>query len=198
MSPNDTTGPWDNVSDAMDALDEAGRPQAPSLDGVDPNARQSGRRLAAIHRMHLRDIVQARVLLDRITQGGVGADALVQAIPQMSMTRNYQTFGNLCGRECMVLNMHHNIEEQDMFPRLERAGVDGITAVVNKLREEHRVVHALIERLYEAAVALVEAPTERAYLDARLVFEQLEAVVKSHFKYEETELEEALGAFQAI
>lgn len=98
----------------------------------------------------------------------------------------------------MVLNMHHNIEEQDMFPRLENAGNTGIAAVVAKLREEHRVVHALIERLYDVAVTLVDAPSREAYAEVKSVFEQLEAVVRSHFKYEETELEEALGVFQAI
>lgn len=197
MSATDT-GPWNSVSGALSALDEAGRPEAPSLDGVDPNARQNGRRLAAIHRLHLRDIVQVRGLLNQIEQTGQGAGALADAIPKMSMAENYRTFGNLCGRECMVLNMHHNIEEQDMFPRLENAGNTGITAVVAKLREEHRVVHALIERLYEVAVTLVDAPSREAYAEVKSVFEQLEAVVRSHFKYEETELEEALGVFQAI
>jgi hypothetical protein len=192
------TGPWDSVSGALSALDEAGRPKAPALEGGGADARESGRRLAAIHRMHLRDIVTARHLLNKIENGGEGAAALVKAIPAMAMTQNYRNFGNLCGRECMVLNMHHNIEEQDMFPRLEMGGNAGISAVVAKLREEHRVVHALIERLYEAAVTLVDGPAPDAYAEARSVFEQLEAVVKSHFKYEETELEEALGLFGAI
>ncbi|SEL19299.1 hemerythrin domain-containing protein [Pacificibacter marinus] len=197
MKPSNT-GPWDSVTGALSALDEAGRPMAPALEGGGAYARKNGRRLAVIHRMHLRDIVTARQLLEKIEHGGEGAAALVKAIPAMTMTKNYRTFGNLCGRECMVLNMHHNIEEQDMFPRLESGGNAGISAVVAKLREEHRVVHALIERLYEAAVTLVEGPAPNAYAEARSVFEQLEAVVKSHFKYEETELEEALGLFGAI
>jgi hypothetical protein len=192
------TGPWKTVDGALSALNEPARPKAPALKGGGAQARQDGKRLAAIHRMHLRDIVTARQLLQQIEATGTGATDLVRAIPNMSMTKNYRTFGNLCGRECMVLNMHHNIEEQDMFPRLERGGNAGISAVVAKLREEHRVVHALIERLYEAAVTLVEGPTPDAYTEARSVFAQLEAVVKSHFKYEETELEEALGLFGAI
>lgn len=192
------TGPWKSVDGALSALNEAGRPKAPALEGGGHKARQDGKRLAAIHRMHLRDIVTARQLLDQIESGGTAAAQLVKSIPEMTMTKNYRTFGNLCGRECMVLNMHHNIEEQDMFPRLEMGGDAGISAVVAKLREEHRVVHALIEQLYEAAAILVEGPAPDAYAEARSVFEQLEAVVKSHFKYEETELEEALGLFNAI
>ncbi|RPE66222.1 hemerythrin HHE cation binding domain-containing protein [Pacificibacter maritimus] len=188
---------WQTVDAAMTALDEGARPKAPVLSN-DDQARQSGKRLAAIHRMHLRDIVTAKALLLQIEQTGAGAAELAQAIPKMSMTQNYQRFGNLCGRECMVLNMHHNLEEQEMFPRLEQQGVAALSAVVAKLRTEHQVVHALIERLYEAAVDLVDNPSTTRFETARLIFEQLEAVVRSHFKYEETELEEALGLFMAL
>lgn len=191
-------GPWDTVSAALTALDEAGRPAAPAIENVGPHARAQGRHLAAIHRMHLRDIHAARNLLAQIEAGAAGAQDLVAAVPNMAMTQNYRAFGNLCGRECMILNAHHDIEEHHMFPSLERGGNAGINAVVEKLRAEHLVVHALLEQVYEAAVALVTELSEDSFAEARAVFEQLEAVVKSHFRYEETELEEAIGAFDAL
>ena len=191
-------GPWDTVDDVMASLKEDSRPNAPKLPEVSEQDRRQGRQLAVIHRHHLQDIVVARRLLDQIEAGEALPSALAEAVPNMQMAENYRAFGNLCGRECMILNSHHNIEEQHTFVILEQAGHEGIGKVVAKLREEHKIVHALIEALYGAAVNLVEQPSDGHFAEARRVFDQLEAVVRSHFKYEETELEEALGVFDAL
>lgn len=190
-------GPWDTVGEALAALDEAGRPKAPPLD-VSDMERANGHHLAAIHRMHLGELSRVRRLMASIRTGEVPPQALAEAIPNMEMARNYQAFGNLCGRACMILNGHHNIEEYDMFPRVEAGGNASVNAVVRKLRDEHKIVHALIERLYAAAVALVRDADGGAFEEAEKVFDQFEAVVKSHFGYEERELEEAIGKFHAL
>ena len=80
-----------------------------------------------------------------------------------------------------------------MFPALEANGTDDIRCVVAKLREEHIVVHELLERLQEAAQALNCEPNEQSFSQAAEIFDKLEAVVRSHFGYEETELKDALG-----
>lgn len=191
-------GPWETVDEAMGSLKEAARPNAPKLPEATERDRQQGAQLKMIHRHHLQDIVVARRLLDQIETGEALPTALAEAVPNMQMAENYRAFGNLCGRECMILNSHHNIEEQHSFVILEQAGHEGIAKVVAKLREEHKVVHALIEALYSAAVNLVEEPSDGNFAQARKTFDQLEAVVRSHFKYEETELEEALGVYDAL
>ena len=193
-----TQGPWNNVRDALDALDEKGRPKAPPLPEATDRDRAVGGHLAAIHRAHLHELVTIRRLMGQIERGEAEPAALVKAVPEMEMTRNLATFGNLCGRACAILSGHHNIEEHDTFVRLEAGGNDAITAVVAKLRTEHEVVHALLEHLYGAAVELVQSPGRETFRTAKQVFEQLEAVIKSHFGYEETELEEALGVFGAL
>ena len=82
-----------------------------------------------------------------------------------------------------------------MFPTLEGQGNPVLGAVVARLRAEHEVVHELIERLYRAAVDLVERPSEDTFAAAAEVFDKLTEVVRSHFGYEEAELEEAIGLF---
>ncbi|MCA0044359.1 hemerythrin domain-containing protein [Celeribacter litoreus] len=191
-------GPWQSVTEALGALHEAERPKAPKLEDATDMDRRQGRMLAEIHKMHLSELAMTRRLLTQIETGGAEPGALREALDEMAMTRNFRAFGNLCGRSCQIINGHHNIEEYDTFVRVEAGGHAGINAVVTKLRAEHKVIHALIEHLYSAAVDLVQDPTEEHYRMAVEKFEQFEAVVKSHFGYEEVELEEALGLFNAL
>lgn len=191
-------GPWETVNAAMAALKEEARPTAPEFPEANEQTAQAGRHLAAIHRMHLGELVRTRQLLEHIRKGKAAPALLVEAIPQMDMTQNMRTFGNLCGRNCMVVSGHHNIEEYDTFVRLEDGQNELLNIVVGKLREEHKVIHALLDQLYAAAVDLVQNPGEDSFATCANVFEQLEAVVKSHFGYEETELKDALGVFNAL
>lgn len=174
-------------------LDEAGRPKAPAIPGATDVQRRQGRQLAAIHRMHLQQMGQVRRMMEEVAAGTAAPASLAKAVPKMEMTRNYRQFGNLCGQECQFLDYHHGAEEHRVFPHLESRGSDGLRAVIDKLREEHKVVHALLERLYSDAVRLVQDPSGDAFDEAKATFEALERVVRSHFGYEEEELEEALG-----
>ncbi len=181
-----------NRPDVAD-LKEAERPKAPPIPGATDLQRRQGRQLAAIHRMHLQQMGQVRRMMEAIAAGTTAPAALAKALPDMEMSRNYQQFGNLCGQECQFLDFHHGAEENQVFPHLEGQGSDGLRAVIDKLREEHKVVHALLERLYADAVRLVQTPSGDAFDEAKATFEALERVVRSHFGYEEEELEEALG-----
>ncbi|MFZ9072628.1 MAG: hemerythrin domain-containing protein, partial [Paracoccaceae bacterium] len=107
-------------------------------------------------------------------------------------------FGTLCGRECQVLNFHHDAEEQMIFPELERQNIDALSKIVERLRQEHLVVHELLKRLEEAADKLIKDTSTSNFDEITEIFEQLHKVVKSHFGYEETELREALGKFAPV
>lgn len=174
-------------------LKEAERPKAPRLPDVTAAQRATGRRLAAIHRMYLQEIAEVRAFIDVIENDRGQARALSEKIDSMQMAQNLRRFGALCGRECNHLFAHHGIEEQHMFPAVDRVAGGLFAKVVAKLRAEHEVVHALILELANGTNALKDAPTDANYLALRDAFTRLEAVVKSHFRYEETELEEALG-----
>ncbi|MEO1306827.1 MAG: hemerythrin domain-containing protein [Pseudomonadota bacterium] len=177
------------------SLDEATRPSAPKLPQVTETQREAGRHLAAIHRAYLSDMARIKMVLERIEAGDAPPEHLQQVVLSLDMAQNYRAFGSLCGQGCQILTMHHNIEEQSMFPGIERRAVEGIRAVVARLREEHKVVHALIELLQQASVDLIDTPSEATFAAASNAFTQLEAVVRSHFRYEETELEEAIGVY---
>lgn len=171
------------------------RPSMPALEGVTADQRQAGRHLAAIHRSHLRDMGQIAQVLNYIANGTAEPAALQQALERLPLAENMRQFGALCGRECQVLNFHHDAEESSMFPQLEAAGLTELNAVVARLKEEHLVVHELLDRLGACARTLANSGDPVAFAQAKATFEQLHSVVISHFGYEETELEEALGVY---
>ncbi len=171
------------------------RPKAPALPGVTEDHRRQGRKLAAIHRMHLMDMARIAAMLRRIEAGTAGPETLTEAVQGLDLTENMRSFGSLCGRECKVLNFHHDAEEFSMFPQLEAQQVEGLTALVARLRAEHEVVHELLHRLERAAMALMFETSEERFVEAQAIFWKLEEVIRSHFGYEETQLEEAIGVF---
>jgi hypothetical protein len=174
-------------------VDYGTRPKAPKIEGATDEHRRRGRHLADVHKMYLRDIDEVGHILTQVESGARQASELAEAVQGLEMARNYRVFGTLCGRECHVLTIHHTIEDRQLFPVLAARGSTGLRAVVQRLQEEHLVVHELIERLEDAAMALMTAPGPDTFAEARETFRALERVVRSHFGYEETELEEALG-----
>ncbi|MCH2096275.1 MAG: hemerythrin domain-containing protein [Rhodobacteraceae bacterium] len=171
------------------------RPHAPALPGVTEDHRRQGRKLAAIHRMHLMDMARIAALLQRIEAGTEGPEALNEAVQGLDLTENMRSFGSLCGRECKVLTFHHDAEEYSVFPQLEAQQIEGLSALFARLRAEHEVVHELLQRLERAAMALMFETTEAKFAETQAVFAKLEEVIRSHFGYEETQLEEAIGVF---
>lgn len=177
------------------SLNEAARPKAPPVPEATDMHRKQGRQLEAIHRHYLFEMAQIGAVLARIEAGETPPDHLKRIVLSLDMAENFRAFGSLCGRECQVLKFHHDIEGADMFPRIEAAGGGKFREVVAKLKAEHEVVHELILRLGRAAAALAEDPREETFTAAAAVFRKLDEVVRSHFGYEETELEEAIGYY---
>lgn len=177
-------------------LDDATRPKAPTIPGVTPAQRAQGRRLALYHRHHLAELAAVRVALDRFLAGAGAVEAITDGVTSLSLAENYRAFGNLCGRQCHLLQMHHDIEEGDMYPRIRQAA--GLHQVLDRLSAEHRTVHGLLERIRDIVQSVTLEPTAERVLALREVYEVFERVVVSHFGYEERELEEAIGYYDAL
>ena len=107
-------------------------------------------------------------------------------------------FGSMCGRECQVLTFHHDAEENMIFPQLEQQNIKALSGIVDRLKQEHLIVHELITRLETTSQELVQNPGEENLAKTKATFEQLQTAVSSHFGYEETELREALGRFVPV
>ena len=174
------------------------RPSMPALQNVTEAEHRAGLHLAAIHRMHLRDMQRLTHMLEQVEQGAVSPEVFAQEVSNVELTHNMRMFGTMCGRECQVLTFHHDAEEHVIFPQLEQQNIQALSRVMERLKQEHLIVHELITRLETAAQALVQNPDEHNLAKTKATFAQLHTVVISHFAYEETELREALGRFVPV
>lgn len=179
-------------------VDFGERPHAPDFPEATDEHREQGRTLAHIHAHHLSQLSQIKTIMDQIKAGIAEPDALVDTISTLDLTSNLRGFGNICGRECSFLTFHHDAEERMVFPQLAAQNIPGLTAVVDRLQAEHLVVHELLERLDATARTLRATPDADQFAKVADVFEQLVKVIQSHFGYEETELEAALGLYVPI
>ncbi|WP_169308739.1 hemerythrin domain-containing protein [Paracoccus gahaiensis] len=176
--------------------DAAARPDPPAYPAISRAERAHGRRLAAIHDMYRAELDGVRDLLVRIRAGTAAPGVLAPAVTGTRLARNMAMFGTACGRDCALLQNHHDIEEQWMFPALSSAGGAALAPVIARLMAEHRLIHALIGDLAAAAGALVAAPDAGAFARCAEGFAALDRAIRSHFGYEERVLEEPLGALR--
>lgn len=178
-----------------DALDESTRPHADKIEGVTPRQRAVGGRLAMIHAMHINALDETKEMMERVEAFEISASDVADKIASLELVANYRDFGNLCGRECQFLNFHHAAEDTRIFPILLRKGDDSVKLVVERLMEEHAFVHRLLIELDSHVQAIAKRPDRDNFIAAKEAFRRLYDFVRSHFRYEETQLEEALGVF---
>lgn len=183
------------MTHTIDLLDPTTRPKAPSIAGITHAQRLHGRRLSLYHKMHLRQMAHAREIMEKVAAGEKQLAELEGALSEMDMRHNYRVFGNICGQSCQILTGHHSIEDRYLFPVISSQADEGIRKVVERLVAEHGVIHDYIVAVEEAAMTVMENPSPDAFATLRSAFETLESFVVSHFGYEETELEEALGYY---
>ncbi|MBI4922930.1 MAG: hemerythrin domain-containing protein [Devosia nanyangense] len=175
-------------------LDDATRPTAPRLEGLTASQRAAGEHLREVHD-HLRENMRViRDLIQLASEGHASPAEVAEQTAGLTMLDNFRRFGNLCGRYCMVVNTHHSLEDQHVFPALA-AQSDGYRRVTERLQAEHVVVHDLLERQIEALNILAGAPTAEHFDNARTIFAALERVLGSHLGYEEDQIGDALGYF---
>lgn len=175
-------------------LDDRTRPAAPSLGALSDRQRLPGEHLRVIHDMHRRNMETIRALIGRIEDGSLPASDAAASLAEIETVMNVRRFGAVCGQHCALVHAHHSIEDAALFPELSEKAV-AFRAVVERLKAEHAVIHALLLRLLEAVDAIDTAPNDAAYQATRDAFTSLEAVLLSHFRYEEDSIGDAMGAF---
>jgi iron-sulfur cluster repair protein YtfE (RIC family) len=179
----------------FDLFDESQRPKAPPIRGATEQHRSVGRRLAAIHAMHLSALDETKEMMERVQQGEAAATDLAEQVTSLELLDNYRRFGNLCGRECQFLDFHHTSEDNEIFPAIAQNGGEEFKRVIERLTEEHAVIHRLLETLAMNVDNLRTEPSSANFARTRDTFEALYRAVGSHFNYEQTELEEAIGHY---
>jgi alkanesulfonate monooxygenase SsuD/methylene tetrahydromethanopterin reductase-like flavin-dependent oxidoreductase (luciferase family) len=142
---------------------------------------------------HLRsELEQVRDLLEQVRRGHLTVGAARSVVNTMSMRQNNWTLGAYCESYCRVVTGHHTLEDASVFPHLRRAE-PGLGPVLDRLHEEHDVIHDVLEQFDRALVRLVaEDGTGHAgeeVLDGvQRALDLLTDTLLSHLAYEEREL----------
>lgn len=142
-------------------------PSMPALENVTEAEHHAGMHLAAIHRMYLRDMQRLAHVFKQVEQGAVSPEVFAKEVSNVDLTHNMRIFGTMCGRECQVLTFHHDAEEHMIFPQLEQQNIQALSRVVDRLKQEHLIVHELITRLETTAQALVQNPDDIIFLEPK-------------------------------
>ena len=178
---------------AVQLLDESARPTGPAQDPsrtYTPYQLQSGQHLIDVHD-HLRaELDQVRDLVEQVAAGTLGVGAARSHINTMTMRQNNWTLGTYCESYCRLVTTHHSLEDASLFPHLRRADPD-LIPVVDRLQEEHKVIHDVLEGVDKALVALVDGSGDINGL--RAAVDLLDDTLLSHLSYEERELVEPLA-----
>jgi hypothetical protein len=178
---------------AVQVWDESARPTGPALDPertYTPHELATGGHLIQVHD-HLRaELEQIHDLVEQVAAGSMGVGAARSHINTMTMRQNNWTLGTYCESYCRLVTTHHSIEDASLFPRLRRAD-NRLKPVVDRLQEEHLVIHDVLENVDKALVTLVSG--DGTLDDLRAAVDLLDDTLLSHLSYEERELVEPLA-----
>jgi alkanesulfonate monooxygenase SsuD/methylene tetrahydromethanopterin reductase-like flavin-dependent oxidoreductase (luciferase family) len=173
--------------------DEATRPTRPAAtapQGYTPSGRAAGAQLVRVHDMLRRELADIRDLITQVQKGAIDAGQARSELSQMTMRQNNWTLGAYCESYCRVVTQHHSIEEAAVFPHL-RAREPGLGPVLDRLSEEHGLIHQVIESVDRALVGYINRPDDLTELQD--LTDLLTDALLSHLAYEERELIEPLA-----
>jgi hypothetical protein len=173
--------------------DESTRPTGPQVSEGTYTAvqRETGQHLVDVHD-HLRaELAQVRDLVRQVAAGAVDVGEARSAIGSMTMRQNNWTLGAYCASYCRVVTMHHTLEDRSLLPHL-RSADPRLAPVVDRLEEEHRVIHDVLDRVDAALVELVRTGIA-GLQQLQDAVDLLTDTLLSHLSYEERELVEPLA-----
>ena len=123
-------------------------------------------------------------------QGTIDAARARSVINELTLRQNNWAMGAYCASYCRVVTQHHTIEDRSLFPHLRSTEPD-LAPVLDRLTEEHHVIHEVLEELDRSLVAHLKAPGE--FTELQHAVDRLTDTLRSHLSYEEHELVEPLA-----
>lgn len=173
--------------------DESTRPVfTPPADWVTTNGNGQGQHLVEVHD-HLRtELEKVYQVVDEVRRGSRTATSARSAINEMTVRQNNWSLGAYCATYLRLVTMHHSLEDSAVFPYL-RAAEPALAPVLDRLEEEHRVVHDVLNELDRVLIQLLEHPGDLSGVDAAL--DDLTRTLRSHLRYEEDQLVQPLDRY---
>jgi hemerythrin-like domain-containing protein len=190
--PTDDTGVRLSNTQLWDESTRPTRPESPESVTYTAMGRAVGSHLIAVHD-HLREeLDKIRRLVESVESGIVSPVEAIVSLDQFTIRQNNWTVGAYCAAYYRMVALHHGLEDSDVFPHL-RSCETQLEPVIDRLSEEHTIIHDVLEGLNRALVELVANPGD--FTDLRRATDILTDSLLSHLSYEENELVEPLARY---
>ena len=168
------------------------RPAPPAGARYTRAGRTASAELVAVHDMLRAELANVRDLIMQVQKGAIDAARARSELNQMTMRQNNWTMGAYCESYCRVVTQHHGLEDAAVFPYL-RARDNGLGPVLDRLAEEHRAIHGVLDAVDRSLVNYISQPVDTGELaDAA---DLLTDTLLSHLAYEERELIDPLARY---
>ncbi|HEX3899135.1 MAG TPA: hemerythrin domain-containing protein [Mycobacteriales bacterium] len=168
--------------------DESQRPTvgpSPSAVTYSVLGRDVAQHLVDVHDHFRSELNQLLDLLEQLRGGLIGGGQARSFIAGMTIRQNSWTVGAYCASYCRMLTQHHGMEDSAIFPHL-RSSEPGLAPVLDRLAEEHLVIHGILESVDAALVGHLLDPTDVSLIDQAA--DALARTLLSHLAYEESQL----------
>jgi hemerythrin-like domain-containing protein len=174
--------------------DEAARPSRPASPPPAAGYGRAGRTASAdlvrVHDLLRQELTTVRDLIVEVQKGAIDARQARSELNQMTMRQNNWTMGTYCQSYCRVVTAHHGLEDAAVFPHL-RARDAALGPVLDRLHEEHVIIHGVLDSIDRALVEFIGRPDDFTELQGAI--DLLTDTLLSHLAYEERELIEPLA-----
>ncbi len=154
--------------------------------------RAVGSHLIAVHDQLREELERIRELIESVESGDISPSDAAGSLDQFAIRQNNWTIGAYCAAYYRMIALHHGLEDTEIFPHLRRCE-EQLEPVIDRLCEEHNVIHDVLEGLHRALLDLVEEPYD--YANLRRSTDILTDALRSHLAYEENQLVEPLARY---
>jgi hypothetical protein len=162
----------------------------------DPSAARAhagaGAHLVEVHDGLRGELARLRDIVEQVVAGEEQAHRARNAINELTMRQNNWTLGAYCQQYCRFVTGHHGLEDRSVFPHLRRSD-PGLGPVLDRLEQEHLVIHDVLEQLDDALVGLVSGASGTTELQR--VVDRLSQTLLDDLSVEEDELVPALDRY---
>lgn len=141
------------------------------------------RELLYIHTLLRRDLETVREL-GADARDGLSAETILEEIRELETNSPLWQLRFGCWHYCRFVHHHHTLEDAALFPRVRRAD-PSLGKVIDKLEEDHLVVHHISERIVSIAERVPTDVSGIARYELVQALNDLERHLLGHLDFEE-------------
>jgi hypothetical protein len=153
------------------------------------------RELLTIHAMLRRDLSLVRRLADEV-RFGLSPEDIITQVRELETNSPLWRLKFSCMHYCRFVHHHHTIEDAAVFPMVRKHDPT-LNSVVDRLEEDHLVVHHITERIVAAADLTAADPTDEHRVQVVQGLLDLEEHLLAHLAFEEQSLGPLLSTWDS-